>query len=101
MNCEEVGDILLSDPAAHEIGDKEPAQVAKRINGSWRQLSDQILAEPFKAIEKALHITSSKYPWTGIRFCMSLGGPSDRSSLRTLQVLFKLGGYPSSHHPFC
>ena len=34
VDREEVGDILLSDPAAHEIGDKESAQITKRVNGS-------------------------------------------------------------------
>ncbi|GFS41415.1 hypothetical protein Acr_00g0074170 [Actinidia rufa] len=33
VDSEEVGVILLSDPVAHEIGDKEPSQIAKRVDG--------------------------------------------------------------------
>ena len=36
MDHEKVKSILLPDSAAHEIGDKELAQVAKRVYGSKR-----------------------------------------------------------------
>ena len=40
MDYEKVQVILLPYPIAHEIGDKEPTKVAKRVNGSRGQLSE-------------------------------------------------------------
>ncbi|GFY95485.1 hypothetical protein Acr_10g0008700 [Actinidia rufa] len=39
MDYEEVGGILLFDPATHEIENKELAKVAKRVNGSWSEVT--------------------------------------------------------------
>ena len=48
MDFEKVGDILLPDPTTHEIGDKEPAQVAKWVNGFYKQLSEPCSCRAFQ-----------------------------------------------------
>ncbi|GFZ12747.1 hypothetical protein Acr_23g0011320 [Actinidia rufa] len=68
MNGEKVRSILLAISAAHEIGDEESTEIAKR--NQWfpgDSFRNHDLAGPFKVAENALHITSSEQPWSDIR----------------------------------
>ncbi|GFS31549.1 hypothetical protein Acr_00g0018040 [Actinidia rufa] len=52
-----VGSILLSIPAAHEIGDEESTEIAKRVYGSWRQFSKPRSGRSFQSSgERFTHI---------------------------------------------
>ena len=46
VDCEKLGGILLPNPVAYEIGDKEFAQVTKQVNASRRQFSESRPRQP-------------------------------------------------------
>ena len=103
VNCEEVRGIRLPALTAHEIGNKEPAQVAKRVNGSWRHLSEPCsrwtLQGRWEGFAHHLVWVSLKrhqvLVWVQVVYWIDL--PFVHSELRWQ---FKLGGYSGPHHPF-
>ena len=74
--------MLLPDHATYKIGD------LLRSPNELMVLSDNFLnhdlTDPFKFVEKALHITSFEPPKASSGFYMNLGGPLDLFCLRIL-----------------
>ncbi|PSS07757.1 Phosphoenolpyruvate carboxylase [Actinidia chinensis var. chinensis] len=78
MNYEEVEDILLSDPTAHEIGDKEPAQAST--------VTEALVPMVMASTDQVLDFMGSRHVLAFGSLVISMRQPSASPSFLAIQI---------------